>query len=201
MYEDIKTFKDLSLAIEAELSQQRLETFDGDVDVSPSGAIWSSPSENDLYRAAIRIRTRLLRENPSAQLERPPEGLKPLLGYCSDGEIVELGGQEDSGDIEIDPATKEQQWREVAPEYIPNADAIRMGSNKISIDQLTKVLRKSGNTIRWMRNKKAKRSKVHAQDFLSFIRNLKETDIFSEAAFEAMEKRKEDIDQNKRDCR
>ncbi|MCP4611795.1 MAG: hypothetical protein GY845_24090 [Planctomycetes bacterium] len=93
--------------------------------------------------------------------------------------------------------TKEQAWRDEAPEYIPNADAVRIANDKISASGLSKLLRKPGNNIRWMRNKETRRSKVHTQDFKQYIKNLKSVGEFSEAVFKQRE-RQEEIDRQKR---
>ena len=115
-------------------------------------------------------------------------------GNKLDGE----GGQGDNeNEREIDSETKEQAWRDEAPEYITNADAVRMAVDKISSSGLSKLLRKPGNTIRWMRNKETRRSKVHTQDFKKYILKLKVTDEFSEAAFKQRE-RQQEIDSQKR---
>jgi len=107
------------------------------------------------------------------------------------------GQSRNDKDREIDSETREHAWRDEAPEYVPNADAVRMANGKISAPALSKLLRKPGNTIRWMRNKKIRRSKVHAQDFKRYIRNLKSADEFSEAVFKQRERQKE-IDSHKR---
>ena len=104
--------------------------------------------------------------------------------------------------IEIDSLTKEQQWRDDAPRYIPNAIAVKMANGKIYLPGLSKLLRKQGNFIRWMRNKQTRRAKVHMNDFLRYIksvesRNVKSPDDFSEAVFEQRERQAE-IDQNKK---
>ncbi|TKJ33062.1 MAG: hypothetical protein CEE38_21525 [Planctomycetes bacterium B3_Pla] len=108
------------------------------------------------------------------------------------------GQSRSDDDREIDSKTKEHAWRKEAPEYIPNADAVRMNNSKISMPALSKLLRKSDNTIRWMHNKKTHRSMVHAWDFKKYIRNRKSADGFSEAAFKQQQERKEEIDSRKR---
>jgi hypothetical protein len=100
-------------------------------------------------------------------------------------------------DKEIDSSTNEQPWRDDTSDYIPNANAIKMSGNKISAPNLSKLLRKSGNTIRWMQNKETRRAKVHTQDFNRYIKNLKTIDNFSDAAFE-QQIRQEEIDRKKR---
>lgn len=109
----------------------------------------------------------------------------------------EDGQGENDNDREIDSETKEQTWRDETPEYIPNADAVRMADGKISPPGLSKLLRKPGNIIRWMRNKETRRSKVHTQDFKQYIKNLKSVSEFSEAVFKQRE-RQEEIDRQKR---
>lgn len=51
-------------------------------------------------------------------------------------------------DCEIDSKTREQAWRDIAPEYIPNSDAVKMGVDKISLSTLSKHLRKPSNSPR-----------------------------------------------------
>jgi len=119
-----------------------------------------------------------------------------LLRYIA--EKQGKGGQ-DRNDYyrEIDSRTREQAWRDEAPEYISNADAVRMADDKISLPNLSKLLRKRGNIIRWMRNRETRRSKVNIQDFRKYMKKLKSSDEFSEAAFKQQERRKA-IDQQKR---
>ena len=93
-------------------------------------------------------------------------------------------------DKEIDSATKQQQWRDDAPEYMPNGAAIKMAGNKIPYPSfLTRVLQRQGNVIRWMHNKKSNKTKVCTQDFLNYLKTLKtSTSSFSEEAFEQRER-------------
>jgi hypothetical protein len=97
-----------------------------------------------------------------------------------------------NSDIEIDSKTKKQKWRDVAPDYLPSAKAITMADSKISAPALSKLLRKQGNLVRWMCNEETKRSKVHTQDFMAYIKSIKTQDEFSEATF-----RKAEIDKKK----
>ena len=99
-----------------------------------------------------------------------------------------------TGDIVIDAGTNEQQWRDDTPEYMPNAEAIKIADGKLTGSQLNKHLRAKGNRIRWMRNTQTRRSKVHSQDFREYHKGRKTADPFSEAAFEQMEKRRNGID-------
>ena len=117
--------------------------------------------------------------------------------YLATRQKEQDGQSRNDNDREIDSETREQAWRDEAPEYIPNAGALRMAGGKISMPTLSKHLRKQGNTIRWMRNKEIRRSKVQAQDFMQYIRNLKSADEFSETVFEQRERQKE-IDSHKR---
>jgi hypothetical protein len=107
------------------------------------------------------------------------------------------GGEVSDTDVEIDSLTKEQQWRDNTPEYIPNTDAIKMVEKKISAPDLSKLLRKSGNAIRWMYNEEIKRCKVHTQDFMRHLKIKKNSGGFSEEAFK-QRARQEEIDQHKR---
>ncbi len=108
------------------------------------------------------------------------------------------GQSRSDDDREIGSKTREQAWRDEAPEYVANAAAVRMANDKISMPALSKLLRKSGNTIRWMQNKKIRRSKVHAQDFEKFARNRKSQDGLTEAALKQVLERKKEIDSRKR---
>jgi hypothetical protein len=101
-------------------------------------------------------------------------------------------------DDEINSETREQVWREEAPEYITNSYAVKMAEKRVSIQALSKLLRKPGNTIRWMRNEKKRRSKVHAQDFKDHIEKIRFPDRFSDSALEEQQKRKAEIDAQKR---
>lgn len=117
--------------------------------------------------------------------------------YVASRKKENSGQSKNDKDHEIDSETREQAWRDEAPEYIPNSDAIRMAGDKISMPTLSKHLRKPSNTIRWMQNKQIRRSKVHVQDFKKYIKNLKSVDEFSETAFK-QRKRQKEIDSHKR---
>jgi len=87
---------------------------------------------------------------------------------------------------------KQQAWKNDAPEYITNSEAIKLAEGKISLQKLGKSLKPNGE-IRYMR--KGRRCKVHVRDFLIFIKNLK-PDMFSEEAFKFYEEfkaRKQEI--------
>lgn len=100
----------------------------------------------------------------------------------------------------IDSETSEQAWQDNTSEYITNADAVRMAGGKISASALSKSLRKPGNTIRWMRNEKAHRSKVHTQDFKKYMLDRKAPGGLSEEAVRHMLKTKKEIDARKREA-
>jgi hypothetical protein len=162
----------------------------------------------DIYHHVRAIAIKLLESNPNLtplpKSETDPfVGIQTIQEWCLDtnaeGSNTEGASSDadDSKDIAIDPNTKEQQWRDDAPEYISNADAVKMGEGKISESGLSDHLRKSGNTIRWMRNKDTRRSKVHVQDFRQYKNILRTPDEFSETAFE-IRARQTEIDQKKR---
>jgi hypothetical protein len=112
----------------------------------------------------------------------------------------EEDGQSTSGhDRETDSQTREQTWRDQAPEYLSNSNAVKIARNKLSAPALSKLLRKPGNTVRWMRNTKTRRSRVHAQDFKRYLRNQKFPDEFTEAAFIRQQEIKKEIDARKKE--
>ncbi|MBA7714560.1 hypothetical protein ES703_123586 [subsurface metagenome] len=117
--------------------------------------------------------------------------------YVATQKKEKVGQSKTDNDHEIDSETREQAWRDEVPEYVPNSDAVKMADNKISMPTLSKCLRKAGNTIRWMRNKKSRRSKVHIQDFKKYIKSLKSLDEFSEAVFKQQRERQKGIDSHK----
>lgn len=131
-------------------------------------------------RYKIEIEAQQIASNKTS-LENPSEGTQP------------------DSDKEINPSTKEQKWRDDTPNYISSSIAIKMSEKKISAPTLSKLLRKSGNTIRWMKNTKTHRAKVYTQDFEQYLKNLRPIDHFSDEAFE-QRARQEEIKKN-RQCK
>jgi hypothetical protein len=98
------------------------------------------------------------------------------------------GEPDNGGDIEIDPDTREQQWREDAPDYKSITDAaVNYLDNKITPSGLSRHLEKPGNTIRWMRRKKPAKRKVHVVDFLDNFCGDKSASKFSEEAMKRLD--------------
>jgi hypothetical protein len=68
-----------------------------------------------------------------------------------------------------DAETKEQPWRDDAPDYMENSEAVSIFTgSKMPLPTLSNMLRKPGNAIRWMR--KGRRSKVHIGDFGNYAK-------------------------------
>ncbi|MBL7146799.1 MAG: hypothetical protein ISS76_21345 [Phycisphaerae bacterium] len=65
------------------------------------------------------------------------------------------------------PKTKKQQWRDDAPDYMRNSEAIvNFTRGKMVLSKLTKLLNEPENKIRFMR--KGRRCKVHIGDFRDY---------------------------------
>lgn len=88
------------------------------------------------------------------------------------------------------------EWNDDCPEYIPNADAVKLCEGKISLSLLSKRLTPDGN-IRYMR--KGQRCKVHVQDFRRFALTLQEeiTDEKIDSYLKGVEERKKEIQKQK----
>jgi hypothetical protein len=96
--------------------------------------------------------------------------------------------------------TKELLWSDNAPEFLPNAEAIKLADDSpLTIKSLGRLLTPTG-PIRYMR--KGRRCKVHLQDFRAFTAFLKTeghgiTDAIIAAYLEGVEKRKTEAAQSK----
>jgi len=78
----------------------------------------------------------------------------------------EDGPSNNDNEREINSKTKEQAWRDEAPDYISNSDAIvNFTNNKMTLPALSKLLIPDGS-IRYMR--KGQRCKVHIGDFREY---------------------------------
>jgi len=95
-------------------------------------------------------------------------------------------------------ATKEHPWSDDAPEYLPNAEAIKLADDSpLTINKLGRLLTPTGR-IRYMR--KGRRCKVHLQDFRALLKTHGHgiPDAAIEAYLAAVEERKREAAQNKR---
>ena len=60
--------------------------------------------------------------------------------YVATRNNEKVGQDKNDNDHEIDSETKEQAWRDEAPEYVSNSDAVKMAGDKISMPTLSKNL-------------------------------------------------------------
>ena len=94
-------------------------------------------------------------------------------------------------------ATKELPWSDDAPEYLPNAEAIKLADDSaLTIKSLGRLLTPTGR-IRYMR--KGRRCKVHLQDFRDHLKTEGRgiTDAAIEAYLADVDKRKKEAAQSK----
>jgi len=138
---------------------------------------WNSPkwshigrdSYRDSYIAELERAHLVFADNPELSDKLPDDSCDPIIGFIR---IYNLCRQIIINDTikQKKPAGTEQTWRNDAPDYIPNSEAVVIFTkSKMPLSSLTKLLKDPNNKIRYMR--KGQRCKVHIGDFREYAQN------------------------------
>jgi hypothetical protein len=140
--------------------------------------------------------------------------LNELLGQGDDGRLALLDGHtadnvladfraihvSQPAAVQAEPGggAAEVPWSD-APEYLPNSKALKMAEGRLDLKKLSRLLTPSG-AIHYMQ--KGRRCKVHAQDFLRYLKNHPDpesaiTDELIDKHLSGIEARKAEIDRKR----
>ena len=189
---DLQLSNRLRLRSEIEEHKRTLKEHEANADSVPLSVLWLARG----YESACED-GRLLRD----ELDLPPtQRLAARLDEAQSALNPDEKTAKDARRSDAQESTsKSQPWSNDAPEYIPNSEAIKLTEGKLTLSQLSKLLKPDG-PIRYMRqyakSGKPRRCNVHVGDFRKYVKTLG-ADMFSDEASEAyfgeVEARKRDI--------
>jgi hypothetical protein len=149
----------------------------------------------------IRDKADKLRGKGTLKIPAIPNDLLGIQDWISNVGNALKDAENTKADIETDPSTREQQWRDDAPGYDGLTTALKMIESKMKVWSLYDFLRTQGNPIRWMQDKYKRKTKVNLEDMKQYNKVLKKSYELGEKVLKQREKKRKIAAENKIDTK